>query len=140
MNENNQNNSFDGWGNQQGQQGNYAYQTVMEIKSRSRGFAIASLVLGILSLVCCCLPYGGLVMAILAVVFAIVSRKKMGYFDSLAIAGLIVGIIGVIFGAFSIFLDILMSTEEFWIEFEKMYPELYEQMQETEGAGGTNSF
>lgn len=112
----------------------------MEIKSRSRGFAIASLVLGILSLVCCCISYAGLVMATLAIIFAIVSRKKMGYFDSLAIAGLIVGIIGVIFGAFSILVDVIMSSEEFWIEFEKMYPEIYEQMQEAEGAGGTNSF
>lgn len=140
MDENNQNNSFDGWSSQENPQGNYAYQTVMEIKSRSRGFAIASLVLGILSLVCCCISYAGLVMATLAIIFAIVSRKKMGYFDSLAIAGLIVGIIGVIFGAFSILVDVIMSSEEFWIEFEKMYPEIYEQMQETEGAGGTNSF
>ena len=78
------------------------YQNVMEAKSANRGFAIASLVLGIASIVCCCLSYVGPILAVVAIVFAIVSKSKMGYFDSLAVAGLVMGIIGVVLGIVSI--------------------------------------
>lgn len=73
-------------------------------KPKSRGFSVASLVLGIFSTVCCCFGWGVLVMGIMAVVFAIISRKTLGYFDGLSIAGLILGIFGAVFGIFSIYL------------------------------------
>ena len=59
------------------------------------GYAVASLVLGILSIVTCCL---GLILGILAVVFAN-KAIKLGYKGSLANAGRICGIIGLVIGA-----------------------------------------
>ena len=65
-----------------------------------KGFAVASLVLGIFGLVCCCLGPVGLIMAILSIVFAIVDRVKAKSFRGLAIAGLIFGIIGLLLSAY----------------------------------------
>lgn len=72
----------------------------MPEKKKKDGFAIASLVLGIVALVlacpcCCCLyPVAG-VCAILAIVFSILSLKKSGK-NGLAIAGLVLGIVALI--------------------------------------------
>lgn len=62
-----------------------------------KGMAIASMVLGILSLVLsCCLPYVPFVLAVLSVIFAsIVLSKKLGG-KGMAIAGLVCGIISLI--------------------------------------------
>lgn len=66
------------------------------------GFAVASLVLGILSIVCCCLPSNPIlsiiffVMPILAIVFGVLSLVK--HKNGLAIAGIITGSIGLLIG------------------------------------------
>lgn len=73
-------------------------------KKAQNGYAIASLVLGILSVVtccCCCVEAIGLILtgvsAILAIVFAFVSKKNNdGKMDGKAIAGLILGIVGIV--------------------------------------------
>ena len=115
MNENNYQNEND-----------YSYRTVMDVKSKNRAFAIVSMVLGILSIVCCCIYYVGIVAAIIAVVFASVSRAKMGYFDGFAIAGLITGIIGIVFGAAMIVVDIFF-VEALDAYLEANYPDIYYQ-------------
>lgn len=61
------------------------------------GFAIASLVLGIVSIVCCCLEYFALVPSCLAIIFALVYRTKTGRFSGVALGGLICGIVGTVF-------------------------------------------
>ena len=80
--------------------------------SRTKGFAIASLICGICSVVFCCLGFLALLAGIAAVVFAILvlsDTDKNGslYPDSntmrgMAIAGLVCGIIGTIFGLFAL--------------------------------------
>jgi hypothetical protein len=60
-------------------------------KPKTVGFSVASMVLGILSVICCCMGWSGLILGALAIVFSIVSRKVLGYFDGMSIAGLIVG-------------------------------------------------
>ena len=73
-------------------------------KKNKNGYAIASLVLGIVSILsCCCCCSSGLglifmgVSAILAIVFAFVSKKNSdGKMDAKAIAGLVLGIITVV--------------------------------------------
>ena len=62
-----------------------------------KGMAIASMVLGILSLVlACCVPYVPFVLAVLSVIFAsIVLSKKLGG-KGMAIAGLVCGLISLI--------------------------------------------
>ena len=80
-------------------------------------WAVASLVLGILSLVfiCClsCLLYVAPVAAILAIVFAIVAKvKNGGKMPGKAIAGLVLGIIAlVIFLVLIIFVISLFSND-----------------------------
>ena len=57
--------------------------------------AVAALVLGIASLA---IPYGGPVLGILAIVFAVLARKKQPEKKGMATAGLVMGIIGVVWG------------------------------------------
>ena len=115
MNENNFQNETD-----------YSYKSVMEVKSKNRGFAIASMILGIISIVCCCVYYIGLVAAVLAIVFAVISRVRMGYFDGFAIAGLITGIIGAVFGIAMLIVEFFFveALEAYLLEY---YPDIYYQ-------------
>ena len=57
----------------------YAYRAVMEYKSRV--WSVASFVLSLVSVVCCCAWYVMIVAAILGIIFAIVSRKNIGYLE-----------------------------------------------------------
>ena len=56
-----------------------------------KGLSIASMVLGIVSLVLCCIVYISVPCALLAIIFAEVGMKKGG--KGMAIAGLVLGII-----------------------------------------------
>jgi uncharacterized membrane protein len=62
------------------------------------GMGTASLVLGILGLVCC----GSLIMSVLAIVFGVMGRKKVAAGQAtnggMATAGMILGIVGVVLG------------------------------------------
>ena len=74
-------------------------------QKKKNGFAIASLVLGIVSLVGCCCCCGEIigtivmgVTAVLAIVFAFLSKKENGgKMDGKAIAGLVLGIVALVF-------------------------------------------
>lgn len=101
-------------------------------RRKTYGWSVASLVCGIISVVCCCIGYGAVVLGILAVVFSILSRKNLGYFDGMAIAGLVLGIVGFILGA-AILLSTYFIDEEFLEEYQK-YLEQY--LEEMEGASG----
>lgn len=62
-----------------------------EVVTESKGLSITSMVLGIVSLVMLCLWYVSIPCAILAIIFAIVGRKKGG--KGMATTGLVLGII-----------------------------------------------
>ena len=66
--------------------------------ARGRGFAIASLVCGILGMLmcCCCVYWFNLILGILAVVFSVVSARQSKKIRGLAIAGLILGILALL--------------------------------------------
>ena len=69
-------------------------QTVVQenpVKEESKGLSIASLVLGIISIVLFCYAYISIPCAILAIIFSIIGKKKGGL--GMAKAGLILGII-----------------------------------------------
>ena len=73
-------------------------------KKNKNGYAVASLVLGIVALLsCCCCCSSGLglivmgVCAILAIVFAFLSKKNSdGKMDAKAVAGLVLGIVAIV--------------------------------------------
>ena len=70
-------------------------------------WSVLSLIFGIASVICCCFLGGGIVLAVVSIIFSFVARKKLGYFDGLAIAGLILGIFGIVFGISAIIFTML---------------------------------
>ena len=109
------------------------YKTVMDMKGRSRAWSVAALAVAIISVVCCC--FGGLasiVLGVVAIVFAMLSRLNIGYFDNLSIAALIVAIFGIVFGIATI---IMVNALENSPEFQRLLEE-YQNQYNGSGAGG----
>ena len=104
-----------------------------EISQNGRGFGVASLVLGIFGILCCCFwPLGG-TCAILALVFALIGRKSRGFFDGLSLAGLVLAIIGLVLFGYLVIDEILLALDparaeeqaKLLEEYMKMLEELY---------------
>ena len=103
----------------------YAFQTVMRNgRPKTVAWSVASLIAGIVSVVCCSLGWTGIVLGALAIVFAILSRRMLGYFDGMSIAGLILGIFGFVFGI-AIIIAINSLPPEFWEEYMKQFEDIY---------------
>ncbi len=71
------------------------------------GFAIASLVLGILAVCSCCLPVITVPLGILAVVFAVFGMKSLN--RGIAVAGFVLGIVSLVLGSMMLII-FLLST------------------------------
>ena len=71
-------------------------------KPKTLIWSVVALICGIVSLVLSTLGWAGLIVGVAAIIFAVVARVKMGYFNSYIIAALICSIFGVIFSAASI--------------------------------------
>lgn len=90
-------------------------------------FAVAALVLGIIGLVCncCCfcLPF---VCSVLAIIFACVDRSKAGSFRGYALVGLILGILGAVWGLVTMVEIIYIFNDPAMAEFFEIYMEALE--------------
>lgn len=76
---------------------------------RSNGKAIAALVLGICSIVFSCLiPILGILLGIVAIVFAVLSNKEGK--SNMALAGMITGISGIVIGIIMWIINIVILT------------------------------
>ena len=95
----------------------YVYKTVMDGKHNSRIWSVASLIIAVISLLCCCLGWASLIMAVIAIVFAVVSRKNIGFFDGVGLAGLIVGIFGAVFSLTFLLAEVFIVNTEYFREF-----------------------
>ena len=113
----------------------YSYKVMMDGLQKSRAWSFAAIAVAVASVVCCCLPWFGLVSGILAVVFAVVSRKSIGYFDNLAVAALIVGIFGIVFGISNMVLTYLIENTDLLSEFVAEYEKMLEEYSVDKGAG-----
>ena len=72
-------------------------------KGSTRLAALLSLILSVVALgIGIFLPYIGLALGIGAIILSIVSKRLVGYFDKLAVAGLIIGIFAIVFSAFTL--------------------------------------
>ena len=107
----------------------FLFKTVMDGKAKSRIWSVASIAIAIASLLCCVFPYPAILLGALAIVFALFSRRNIGYFDGLALVGLIIGIAGMVFGAGSLVLGYITEGSD-W------YRQLLEQMESS--TGGTS--
>ena len=94
-------------------------------KPKSLGWSVASMVTGILSMLFSCLGWAGLVFGAVGVVLSLVARRNLGYFDGMAIAGLITGIFGFVFGGAMLYM--IYFNSEFWYEFEEYFRQQYNQ-------------
>ena len=78
-------------------------------KEDRKGLAIAAMVLGIVSIVFCCVYWVSIICAILAIIFGIVAIKSSG--KGMAISGIVTGSIGIFISLFvTIFLIGLSSV------------------------------
>ena len=109
--------------------GEYLYKSVLEGKKKSRIWSVVSLISSILSIICCCVPWPGAVLGILSIVFAVVSRSNIGYFDKIALAGLIVGIFGTVFSVFMIVITNTPWYQETYLQFMEEYMKSLEEME-----------
>lgn len=75
-------------------------------EARRRGWSVISFFAGILSVLLCPIYVLGFAFAVLSVVGALISRKRLGYFDTLALSGMLIGIVGSVFCIFSLVVDI----------------------------------
>lgn len=76
------------------------------MNTNKHGYAVASLVLGILSIVFCCCWYLGLILGVVGLVLAIVAKKN-GNDEGICKAGLVLSIIGVAISAVFMILGII---------------------------------
>ena len=98
------------------------FDRIMLERNKSRAWSVASLTLSVFSILCCCISIASIALGVFAIICAVISRKNLGYFDGLSIAGLIVGIFGVIFGATSIVASLVL-------DFDAMYEEILTEME-----------
>lgn len=105
---------------------NYTPQPNVNEPNPGHGLAIASLVLGIISIVSCCCVYLSVVAGVVGVVLAILSKNKSkdNKFEGLAMAGLVCSIIGVVISVgYIVYVIVMMQSPDF-MEF---YQQLMEQ-------------
>ena len=69
-------------------------------------WSVLSLLASVLSVVLCTFYYLALPLSVMGVIFALVSRKSLGYFDKMSLFGIIIGIFGFVFGIFSMIMDL----------------------------------
>ena len=87
----------------------YVYKTVIKNKQNRRTWSVVSLGLAVVSVLSFSLSWFSLIFGVLSVGAAIVSRKNLGYFDKLSLAGIIVGIFGVVFSVAGIIFESILS-------------------------------
>jgi hypothetical protein len=73
------------------------------VRRKTSGFEIASLILGIASIVTCCFGIFSIPLGALSILFAILSRRKREGMSGMSIAGIVTSIIGIILGGSLLF-------------------------------------
>lgn len=71
---------------------------------------VTSFALGMLSLCCCCFFEVGALAGALAIVLACLSRARFGRFSAFAVAGLVCGAFGALFGVAMMIFNLLVYT------------------------------
>ncbi len=91
----------------------YAFQTLRrDGRPKTLGWSVAALSLGIVAAVTSAFGWSSIILGVCAIVCAAVSRRVLGYFDGKAIAGLILGIFGTVFGVAMIIYSFTLDDQE----------------------------
>lgn len=88
---------------------NYVYKKVIKNKQNRRTWSVASIILAVLSVVLVYFSYVSLCLGLASVGCAFMSRKNLGYFDKISLAGMIIAIFGVVFSIAGIIFTSLFS-------------------------------
>lgn len=109
---------------------NQGYQNYVPEPEEGPGFAIAGMVCGILSIICCCMYYVSGALGIIGLVFSIIVLKKEKPGKGMAIAGVICSVIGIIIVLFLIGYQIFsIMNPEYMNNLRGLYRDsLYSQM------------
>ena len=100
---------------------------------RHSGFAIASFVCGLLSLVLCCTGILGIPAGALSILFAVLSKRKGEALSGMSIAGIVTSAIGILLGVlatiYSIYMLVYDSTfrEQIDLMMQQMYGVSFEE-------------
>lgn len=106
------------------QQTTYQYQQPMQTEEapKSNGMAIASLILGIISFLLSCIPLLPVITALIGLILGIISIKNKNGGKGMAIAGIILSGIALLFGILLIIgIGALFSNQSFMQEFYNNY-------------------
>ena len=74
-------------------------------RRKNRGWSMASVACSLLSFFMCIFGWAGLVLGIVGIILAGISRAKLGYFNTWTIAGILIGIFGIVFSTSIIFIS-----------------------------------
>ena len=107
------------------------YELFDKNKQKTMIWSVLSLIFGIVSIICCCYGWLGIVLSAASIAFAVVSRVNLKYFDGMALAGLIIGIFGMVFSLTVLVSMIIVGTEEFNNIFDRFIGE-YPTLPDTE--------
>lgn len=96
------------------------------------GFAVASLICGILSLVLCCSAFLSLALGALGILFAVLSNRKGKAMPGMSIAGISTAIVGMLLGflmscyyIFAAMLPGMLRQPEFRDRMDSLYEDAY---------------
>ena len=67
-------------------------------KPKSAVWSVLSLVFGVISVIWGIFGWHGMIFGIIAIAMAVISRIRLGYFDTVTVWGMICGIFGTVFG------------------------------------------
>lgn len=108
----------------------YAFQTLdRHGRPKKLGWSLASFICGLVGAITSSFGFSGIILGICAIVFAIVSRRILGYFDGRSIAGLILGIFSTIFGAAMLIYAATLDEDDqkfLWDWISKMFEDMKE--------------
>ena len=95
-------------------------------RRKNIGWSVASAVCAVFSVFLSIFGWAGIVLGVTGVILAIVSRVKLGYFNTWSIAGILIGIFGTVFSVSMVFISYTN-------------PELIKEIFGFTGVPGTNS-
>ena len=95
--------------NQSNNEGDFVYKNVIPDKKIRRTWSAVSLIFSILSVGFFWLAWLGLIFGVISIAFALVSRKVLGYFDSVALVSIIIAVFGSVFALVGLIFGGLIS-------------------------------